>query len=99
MLDWILSLFGSGKPDFAGIDPDDYETYWRAQHEISMVEGEGRQAEVYPKYGIKSDAQWERVQGAFHQRHSDNPDFRAAASRVGMQVQMANFNRAMSGGA
>lgn len=91
MLDWLMSLFKSG-PDFGNMNPDDYEAYWRADHEIDQAERESPAAlkAALGKYGARSKDHWDEIKGAFHQRHSGNPDFMMAASRVNYSVQMEN---------
>lgn len=90
MLDWLMSLFGGGNK-FGNIDPDDYETFWRANHEIDQAERQGPQEHqaTLNKYGVKSQSQWDDVLGAFTQRHQANPDFAMAASRVMSQIHMS----------
>ncbi len=92
MLDWLMSLFGGGNK-FGNIDPDDYETFWRANHEIDQAERQNPDAHkaALNKYGVKSQAQWDDVLGAFTERHQANPDFAMAASRVMSQIHMAEL--------
>ena len=96
MLDTILSIFGIGgekKPNFAALNPDDVDGYYRASHEIDQAERESPEAlkATYARYGLKNEDHWDEVRGAFAMRHKNNPDFAFGAARVGLEVQIKDM--------
>ncbi len=95
ILDAILGLFGGGnaKVDFGKINPDDVEAYWRVDHDVDQGEraGAAELAQALAKWGLKDLAHWEKVKGALGERHSSNPEFSMAASRVQYELQMKSM--------
>jgi hypothetical protein len=96
MFDTILGMFGGRQDDFAGLDPDDMEMYWRIGHDLDAVQDarKDHRMPVLRKYNLRSVDHGRDVQAAYHARHGAHPDFAAAATRVllGLQVQEFRAN-------
>ena len=88
-----MSNFDGGKDEFAGLDPDDVEMYWRIQHDLDQIEGAPTAAQrpVLDKYNLHSVDHGRGVQAAYHARHGEHPEFEAAARRVRLGRQVQEF--------
>ncbi len=92
LIDVIRSIFGLGpaaeKDDFATLNPDDPEAFWRADHDIDQAERAGDITVGYRKHGVKNEAHWEQVRASFFRRHGKTPEYSLAASTANFKAQL-----------
>jgi len=89
MIRGILGLkAGAPKDDFAGLDGNDPESYWRASHDIDQAERAGDISKGYAKHGVRNEAHWDQVQASFHRRHGETPEYSLAASTANFKAQL-----------
>jgi hypothetical protein len=91
ILDLLLGLFGGPrKVDLGRVSPDDLDAYWKIDREVDQAErkGDAALAQVFSSYGIRDRDHFDRIKGALHERHGQNPEFKMGAARVGFEVQM-----------
>ncbi len=84
---------GGDADEFAGLDPDDLEMYWRIEHDLGRIEDAPQSAQrpVLDRYNLRSVDHGRNVQAAYHARHRSDPDFVAAARRVELGRQVQEF--------
>ncbi len=103
LIDIIRSMIGLGtsaeKDDFANINPDDPEAFWRAEHDIDQAERAGDITTGYRKYGVKNESHWEQVQASFFRRHGKTPEYSLGASTANFKAQLEELSSDSGGGA
>jgi hypothetical protein len=90
----LLNRDTGPKIDFAGLNPDDLETYFRVDHELDAAEREGGESArnaVWARYGIKNEDHWNDVQYSFRNRHGGTSEFALMRTRAQVQDQIVSF--------
>jgi hypothetical protein len=94
----IGALFGGSsepKDDFAKLDPNDLEAWWRVDHELDQAERESPAAlaQVRAHYGVRDEDHWSAVRASFHRRHSKTAEYFMAPGRAQVRVQLQDMSR------
>ncbi len=102
LIDMIRGILGLGaaapKDEFGGLNPDDPEALWRADHDIDQAERAGDITAGYRLHGIKNEAHWEQVQASFFRRHGHTPEYSLAASTANFKAQLESLRNPEPGG-
>lgn len=96
ILNALINRDTGPKIDFAGLNPDDLEAYFRVDDELDAAEREGGEAArsvVWARYGIKNQDHWENVQYSFLQRHGKSVEYALARTRTQVQTQVESFRQ------